>query len=179
MLTVEPCKGNLLSWMVITMYNVILNVFYCYKSYQQKFVLQFLTIIVGCLLWINVDKLQKPIYKSHLSPTNFSSAVCIFYNPCKHTFTLIMGLTRENLPSGVCQQQGRRLACASVQSDQLIGYLCLESIISGLINFLAIICSWVGRFEYSFDGNPEDWFSLAAQPTVDIAHPSIKYTESK
>ena len=36
---------------------------------------------------------------------------------------------RENLPSGVCEQQRRRPACASAQTDQRLCYLLIEKYI--------------------------------------------------
>ena len=39
---------------------------------------------------------------------------------------ILWAWTRENLSSGVCKQLRRRPACASVQSDQHLCYLCIE-----------------------------------------------------
>ena len=50
---------------------------------------------------------------------------------CK--FSMARGIwasTRENLSLGVCEQQRRRPACASAQTDQLLCYLFLGSTIS-------------------------------------------------
>ena len=77
---------------------------------------------------------------------------------------IIWAMSRENLSSVVCEQQRRRPACASAQSDQR---LCYSPIVKYHIqtwytrnfNFLASLCSWAGWFESRFLGNPEDRFS--------------------
>ena len=73
--------------------------------------------------------------------------------------------TQENLFSGVCEQQRRRPACASAQSDQRLCYSFIrkyhiETCHKRNINFLASLCSCVGWFEYQFDRNQEDRFCL-------------------
>ena len=77
--------------------------------------------------------------------------------------------SREKLSSGVCEQQRRRPACASAQSDQrlcysLFGKYHINACYKWNFNFLASHCSWAGWFESHFVGNPEDRFShVAAQ----------------
>ena len=44
-------------------------------------------------------------------------------------FDSILAATRENLSSAVCEQQRRRPACASAQSDQRLFIRVLDSII--------------------------------------------------
>ena len=61
--------------------------------------------------------------------------------------------------SEVWEQQRRRPACASVQSDQRLVICVLESNISNLFSFLASLCSWLEWFESCFVGNPSDRFS--------------------
>ena len=58
----------------------------------------------------------------------------------------IWALSQENLSSGVCEQHMRRPACASTQSDQLLCYLLVESILCKLATG-------------EFSENPEDRFS--------------------
>ena len=78
---------------------------------------------------------------------------------------LIWTSSRENLSSVVCEQQRRRLVCASAQSDQ---HLCYSLIVKYHIhtrykrnfNFLASLCSGAGWFESRFFGNPKDRFTL-------------------
>ena len=54
------------------------------------------------------------------------------YHVCALFLTYIWARMRENLSSGVGEQQSCRPACASAQSDQRLCYSFLESIISGL-----------------------------------------------
>ena len=70
---------------------------------------------------------------------------------------------RENLSSGVWEQQRRRPACASTQSDQrpcysLFGNYHIKACHKRNFNCLASPCSLAGWFESHFDGNPEDKF---------------------
>ena len=88
-----------------------------------------------------------------------------------------MGIGREYLSSGVCQQQRCRPACTSVQSDQrnyysliggaqsdqglcymLIGKFHILTCYKQNINVLPSLCSWGDWFEPSFVGNPKDRF---------------------
>ena len=76
---------------------------------------------------------------------------------------LIWASTRENLSSGVCEQQRRRPACASAQSDQrlccsVFGKYHFKACYKRNFNFLASPCSWADWFESHFVGNPEDRF---------------------
>ena len=71
---------------------------------------------------------------------------------------------RENLSSEVCEQQKRRPACASAQSDQrlcysLNGMYNISTCYKRNFNFLASLCSWVGWFKSRYYDNPEDRFS--------------------
>ena len=70
----------------------------------------------------------------------------------------------ENLSSGDCNQQRRRPACASAQSDQHLYYLLIwkydiQTCYERNFNFLASLCSCKGWFKTPFVGNPEDMFS--------------------
>ena len=76
----------------------------------------------------------------------------------------IWASTRENLSSGVCEQQKRRPACASGQTDQrlcywLIGKYHILTCYRREFNFLASLCSLAGWFESHHVRNPEDRFS--------------------
>ena len=71
---------------------------------------------------------------------------------------------RENLSSEVCEQQRRRPACASAQTDQCLCYSLIRkyhvcTCYERNFNFLASLCSWGDWFETGFVGNPEDRFS--------------------
>ena len=73
-------------------------------------------------------------------------------------------MRRENLFSVVCEQQRRRPACASAQSDQhlcywLFGKYHIKNCYERNFNFLASLCRWGEQFESHFVGNPEDRFS--------------------
>ena len=74
-----------------------------------------------------------------------------------------MGLDARKHVFGICEQQRRKPACASAQSDQrlcysLIGKYQISTYYERNFNFLASLCSWAGWFESRFDGNPEDRF---------------------
>ena len=65
---------------------------------------------------------------------------------------------------GVCEQQRRRPACASAQSDQRLCFSLFEkyyiqTCYRRIFNFLASLCSRAGWFESGFVRNPEDRFS--------------------
>ena len=71
--------------------------------------------------------------------------------------------TRENLSLRVCEQHGRRPACASAQSDQRLWYSRFEkyhtlACYKRNFIFLASLCSWAGWFESHLVGNPKDRF---------------------
>ena len=71
---------------------------------------------------------------------------------------------RENLSSEVCEQQRRRPACASAQSDQRLCYSRfgknhILACYRRTFNFLASLCSCGDWFECGFVRNPEDRFS--------------------
>ena len=70
---------------------------------------------------------------------------------------------QENLSSGVCEQQRRRPAPASVQSDQPLCYsnLTICRLATDKMLFLASLCSWGDCFKTCFFGNPEDRFFFA------------------
>ena len=73
--------------------------------------------------------------------------------------------TWENLFSGVCEQQRRRPACTSVQSDQHLCYSLIEkyhilTCYKRNFIFLASLCCWEDWFESRFFRNPEDKFCL-------------------
>ena len=83
----------------------------------------------------------------------FSKSLCI-----------IWASSRENLSSVVFEQQRRRPACASTQSDQRLCYSLFEITISKLatsdnFDFIASLCSCGDLFESHFVGDPEDRFS--------------------
>ena len=64
----------------------------------------------------------------------------------------------------ICEQQRRRSACASAQSDQRLCYSLprwYNTFSFYIQNFkpLASLCSWAGRFESYLVANPEDRFS--------------------
>ena len=64
----------------------------------------------------------------------------------------------------ICEQQRRRLACASAQSDQrlccsLPGQYNISSFYFYNFKTLASLCSLAGRFESYLVKNPEDRFS--------------------
>ena len=64
----------------------------------------------------------------------------------------------------ISEQQMRRSACASAQSDQHLYYSLLRlynTYTCEIQNFktLAGLCSWAGRFKSYLVGNPEDRFS--------------------
>ena len=72
--------------------------------------------------------------------------------------------TQENLSSEVCEQQRRRPACASAQSDQRLCYshtgkYHIQTSYQRNFNILASLCSWGDWFESRFHGNPENRFS--------------------
>ena len=75
----------------------------------------------------------------------------------------------------ICEQQRRRSACESAQSDQRLCFRCLDSIISKLSkskNFkpIASLCSWASRFESYLVANSKDRFSRdEANADSDIA----------
>ena len=62
-------------------------------------------------------------------------------------YIIIWALTRENLSSGVCEQQRHRPACASAQSDQRLCFRFLESIMSKLAtcSFSTILLVYVAE----------------------------------
>ena len=67
----------------------------------------------------------------------------------------------ENLPNGICEQQRRRSACASVQSDQrlccsLPRYYNTYTYYSHNFKTPASLCSWADRLMYNLVGNPDD-----------------------
>ena len=75
----------------------------------------------------------------------------------------IWALMQENLSSVVCEQQRRRPACISAQTDQslcysLFGKYHIYPCYRRNFNFLASLCSWYDWFESRFVGNPEDRF---------------------
>ena len=79
----------------------------------------------------------------------------------------IWALSQENLSSGGCKQQRRRLAWSSAQSDQhhcysLNGKYHIQTCYEQNFKFLASLCSWAGWFESHFVRNPEDRFSSIA-----------------
>ena len=74
-----------------------------------------------------------------------------------------MGLGRENLSSGFCEQQRCRPACAPVQSDRHLCYSCIGKFhiltcYKQNFNILPSLCSWGDWLESRFVGNPEDRF---------------------
>ena len=83
----------------------------------------------------------------------------------------IWASTRENLCSGVCEQQRRRPACTSAQSDQRPCYSLLrkyhiKACYKQNCNFLASPCSCADWFESHFVENPEDRFCRDEAHTI-------------
>ena len=75
--------------------------------------------------------------------------------------------TRETLSSEGCEQQRRRPACTSAQSDQrlcfsLFGKYPIQTCYERNFKFPANLCSRAGWFESHFVGNPKDRFSRVA-----------------
>ena len=82
---------------------------------------------------------------------------------CKHL--PIWALMRENLSSGVCEQEKWRPACASTQSDQHPCYLLngkyhIKTCYKQNFTILASLLSWVGWF----------WYDLVRQIFYITAH---------
>ena len=76
---------------------------------------------------------------------------------------IIWDSPRENLTLVVCEQQRRRPACASAQSDQRLCYslfwkVSYPNCYKRNFNFLASLCSWAGLCESHSVGNTEDRF---------------------
>ena len=76
---------------------------------------------------------------------------------------IIWASTPENLSLGVHEQQRRRPACASAQSDHRLCYshfgkYQIWACYRQNFDFLASLCSWWDWFESRFVGNPEDQF---------------------
>ena len=75
----------------------------------------------------------------------------------------LMSHTMKKTVFAICEQQRRRSACTSMQSNQHLCFCCLDSIIPRLaiarISRLASLCSWAGQFESYLVENPEDRFS--------------------
>ena len=74
-----------------------------------------------------------------------------------------MGLDMGKPVIGDCEQQRRKPACASAQSDQRLCYLLsgkyhIQTCYKQFFNFLASLCSWRDLFESRFVGDPEDRF---------------------
>ena len=70
----------------------------------------------------------------------------------------------EKICFAICEQQRRRSACASTQSDQRLCYSLLRqyntsSFYSQNFNRLVNLCSWADRFESYLVKDPEDRFS--------------------
>ena len=96
---------------------------------------------------------------------------------CRNKPDLIWATSQENLSSGVGEQQRRRPACASAQSDQCLCYSLfrkdhMEACYEGNFNFLASLCSWGDLFETRFVGNPKDRYSRVAAHMI-VAHAPI------
>ena len=83
--------------------------------------------------------------------------------------------SRENLSSEVCEQQRRRPACASAQSDQRLCYSRfgknhILACYKRNFNFLASLCSFGDWFECGFVRNPEDRFSHDEAQLMSVGH---------
>ena len=81
--------------------------------------------------------------------------------------------SRENLSSEVCEQQKRRPACASAQSDQRLCYSRfgknhILACYRRNFNFLASLCSCGDWFECGYVRNPEDRFSHDEAPIIPV-----------
>ena len=77
-----------------------------------------------------------------LRMSHFEKTVCILIN----FDTSLIGLNARKPVFGVCEKQRCRPACASVQSDQRLCYLCIGkyhifTCYEGNFNFLASLCS--------------------------------------
>ena len=83
-------------------------------------------------------------------------------------------LTRENLFSGGCEQQWRRLACTNTQSDQrlwqmLIGKYHIKTCYKQNFTILASLCSRAGWSGYDLRRNPKDRFLSCRSPNdIDV-----------
>ena len=92
---------------------------------------------------------------------------------CQYMITwYIWALTRENLSSGVCEQQRlTSLRQCAVWSETLLFAFLESTIIKACnkrnFNFLASPCSWAGWFESHLVGNPEDRF---CQDKAQLSH---------
>ena len=112
------------------------------------------------IFWNFADCLYS-ILQSNLSVYNCSLHILHFSHVMKNLFYVI------------CEQQRRRSACTSVQSDQH-----LNRSLSGLCNTLLYpefqdsrdsLCRWAGRFETNLIANHGDRFSR------DVAHFVLQY----
>ena len=110
-------------------------------------------------------------------------AVCQLAPPClcsrSNIIIINWASSRENLSSVVCEQQRRRPACASAQSDQRLcfsrfGKYHIQTCYKPNFNFLAGPCNWEEWFESRVAGNPEDRFSRdVAQPKKYCIYPLL------
>ena len=84
----------------------------------------------------------------------------------------------ENLSLGVCEQQRRRPACASTQTDQRLCYSLFEkchisTCYKRNFNFLASLCSWGDWFESHFVRNSKAGFVATRHKlNISISFPS-------
>ena len=120
--------------------------------------LAFFTISDTCT-WKREFLIWTPIHINIIEQRDPSSAFRL-----NHCTGYIWASTQENLFSVICEQQRRRQACASAQSNQHLFIRYLESIVDKLAPrkislFLASLCIWGDWFETRFVGNPEDRFS--------------------
>ena len=127
------CEGIAQNHWIICVYWEIYTVFHEPKMYEHKQISMYLIIfLVSFRLYLQVQ--QGVFNMSHVM--------------------------RKSVYA-ICQQQRRRSACASAQSDQRICYSLLRqyntsSFYSRNFNTLASLISWAGRFESYLVANPED-----------------------
>ena len=103
--------------------------------------------------------------------------------PDKCNLTLYLASTQENHSLVVCEQQRRRPACESAQSDQRLCYSLNGkyqscTCIKRSFHFLASLCSCAGWFWYYLVGNPGDRFSRGEVPLCPmLGHSVLKISE--
>ena len=82
---------------------------------------------------------------------------------CSKWVKMHMGLVERKPDFGGCEQQKRKPACASAQSDQRLCYSLIikyhiKACYEQNFKFLASYCTWEDWFETRFVGNPKDRF---------------------
>ena len=136
---------------------------------------------------LNVPKiLDRQVWQNLIMVCTVCHSVCMFWTHCcmvilhysnvriftafffqmSHFFRFlwICGGPWENVFYVICEQQRRRSACASAQSDQhlccsLPRYYNISSFYIRSFKPLASFCGWAGQFESYLVANPKDSFS--------------------